>query len=73
MDKLTLKCTVEVFHRSFGSDVYSLGYIFNYLPIKISYQILISKMMVEEPSRRVEIIYVVNTLRETANKSVQIS
>ena len=26
---------------SFASDVYSLGYIFNYLPIKIFYQILI--------------------------------
>ena len=54
----------------FASDVYSLGYIFKYLSIKISYQIIISKMMVEEPSHRVGVIYVVNTLRETVNKSV---
>ena len=31
---------------SSACDVYSLGYIFKYLPIKISYHILISKMMV---------------------------
>ena len=50
---------------SSAGDVYSLGYIFKHLPMKISYQILISKMMVEEPSHRVVIIYVMNTLRRT--------
>lgn len=40
---------------SFASNVHSLGYIFKYLPIKISHQILISKMMFEEPSDRARI------------------
>ena len=51
----------------------SLGYIFKYLPITILYQILISKIMVEEPSHRIGIIYVVNTLTETIKKSVHIA
>ena len=53
--------------------VFSLGYIFKYLPIKILYQILISKKMVEEPSHRVGISNSVNTLREAVNKSVNIA
>ena len=65
-------CNVFGAKASFESNVYSLGYIFKYLPIKISYQILISKM-VEEPFYRVGIIYAVNTLRETVSKSVQIA
>ena len=70
---LTYKlCNVFGAKASFESNVYSLGYIFKYLPIKISYQILISKM-VEDPFYRVGIIYVVNTLRETVSKSVQIA
>ena len=40
---------------SFASGFHSLGYIFKYLPIKISYQILVSKMMFEEPSFRARI------------------
>ena len=58
-------CNVFGTKTSSAGDVYSLGYIFKYLLIKISYQILISNMMVEEPSHRVVIIYVVNTLRRT--------
>ena len=46
---------------SSAADVYSLVHIFKYLPIKMSYQISISKMIVEERSHRVGIIYVVNT------------
>ena len=53
---------------SFASDVCSLGYIFKYSPIKISYEILISKMMVEETPHRVGIIYAGSTLRETFKK-----
>ena len=53
---------------SFASDVYSRGYIFEYLAINISYQISFSKKMVKKPSHRVEIIYVVNTLRKAVNK-----
>ena len=39
------------------------------LPIKTSCQILISNTFVEEPSERVEMIYVVNILREIVSKS----
>ena len=35
---------------------YLLGYIFKYLLIKVSHQILISKMMVEEPTHPVDYI-----------------
>ena len=38
----------------FASDTYLLRYIFKYLPIKVSHQILISKMMVEEATHRLD-------------------